>query len=112
MPGADSLQPPVFPEAHSMKLVNPQVRRDLLDGRPLRLNLGAGWQQQEGVYSLDLLELPGVDIVADLNRPLELLPDNCADSIVTSHTLEHIENLEMSLREMHRITRPGGRIEI
>ena len=99
-------------ETGAMKLVNPQVQQDLRDGRPLRLNVGAGYQKGEGIYSLDLLELPGVDIVADLNRPLDLLPDDCAESIVTRHTLEHIQDLTQALREMHRITRPGGTIDI
>jgi ubiquinone/menaquinone biosynthesis C-methylase UbiE len=56
--------------------------------------------------------MPGVDIVADLNEPLALLPDNCAQCVFSSHTLEHVSNLLLLLSEIHRITRPGGHIEI
>jgi ubiquinone/menaquinone biosynthesis C-methylase UbiE len=53
-----------------------------------------------------------VDIVADLNRPLSLLPDNCAEHVFSSHALEHVDDLFLLLAEIRRITRPGGLVEI
>ena len=95
-----------------MKILNPQVRSDLDAGVSLKLDLGSGGEKLDGFYSVDLLELDGVDIVADLNEPLELLPDNSVEQIYTRHTLEHIENLVGLLREIRRITKPDGTIEI
>ncbi|MGE3806199.1 MAG: methyltransferase domain-containing protein [Gemmataceae bacterium] len=95
-----------------MKIVNTAVLEDLEAGIGLRLNLGSGPRPRPGYYNLDLLDLPGVDILADLNEPLAALPDNCAEAIHCSHTLEHVHNFLPLIREMHRITRPGGRIEV
>lgn len=95
-----------------MRLVNPQVAKDLQQGRPIRIDLGGGPRPRPGFYALDQLELEGIDIVADLNRPLDLLPDNCSDHVFSSHTLEHVRELLPLLAEIHRITRPGGLVEI
>jgi SAM-dependent methyltransferase len=94
-----------------MKLLNPQVADDLRRGRPLRIDLGSGPRPKQGFYALDQLELDGIDIVADLNRPLDLLPDNCAEYVFSSHTLEHVRDLLPLLAEIHRIARPGAIIE-
>lgn len=95
-----------------MRLRNPQIARDLDQGRPLRIDIGSGPRPRPGFYALDQLELEGVDIVADLNQPLDLLPDSCAEHIFSSHTLEHVEELLPLLAEIHRIARPGALIEI
>jgi len=95
-----------------MRIINARVSDDLKSGKALRLSLGAGGADPDGRYCVDLLELPGIDIVADLNRPLDQLPDNCATEIVTSHTLEHVQNFMPLMAEIHRIVAPGGRISI
>jgi SAM-dependent methyltransferase len=94
------------------KILNPAVSDDLARGRPLALDLGAGMRRRPGHYSLDHLELPGIDIVADLNQPLSALPDNCAAAVYSSHVLEHVPNFLGLLAEIHRITRPDGRIDV
>jgi ubiquinone/menaquinone biosynthesis C-methylase UbiE len=95
-----------------MRLANPQVAEDLKHGRALRLDIGSGAKPRAGFYGVDRLDSPGVDIVADLNRPLGLLPDNCAEHIFSSHALEHVQDLFLLLAEIHRISRPGGLIEL
>lgn len=95
-----------------MKIVNAQVSRDLRSNKKLRLNLGAGGPDSGGRYSVDHLELPGVDIIADLNGPLDLLPDNSVSEIVTSHTLEHVANFMPLMHEFHRLVVPEGKIQI
>jgi len=95
-----------------MKLVNPQVAQDLTEGRPLRIDLGSGTKPRPGFYGLDQLDLPGVDIVADLNRPLGGLPDNCVEHLFSSHALEHVERFLPLMDEIHRIMRPRGLLEI
>ena len=95
-----------------MRILNPAVRHDLDAGRRLRLNLGAGQRRLPGFYNLDFVELPGVDIVADLNEPLSDLPDGCVEEVYTRHVLEHVNRLLELLGEVHRITCPDGRIEV
>jgi hypothetical protein len=95
-----------------MKIVNAQVSEDLRSNKKLRLNLGAGGADSDGRYSVDHLELPGVDIIADLNSPLDLLPDDSLSEIVTSHTLEHVKNFLPLMHEFHRLVVPGGKIQI
>jgi SAM-dependent methyltransferase len=95
-----------------MRLVNPEIAKDLEQGKPLRIDLGSGPRPRPGFYALDQVEFDGIDIVADLNQPLELLPDDCAEHVFSSHALEHVEKLLPLLAEIHRITRRGGVIEI
>lgn len=95
-----------------MRIINPDVLRDLEAGKGLRLNLGAGKRPRPGFYSVDLLPLPGVDIVADLNAPLDALPNNCVEEVYSRHTLEHVTEFLPLLAEIHRVARPEARIEL
>lgn len=95
-----------------MKILNPRVLEDLERGVPLRLDVGCGERPWPGYYGVDLVEMNGVDIIADLNEPLDLLPDNSVGAIISRHVLEHIPNLVPLLAEFRRITRPDGKIEI
>src|SRR5205823_4515531 len=98
--------------ASPMKILNPAILDDLADGRPLKLNLGSGRRSLAGFYNVDLVALPEVDALADLNEPLTELPNDSVDAIYCRHTLEHVDNLLGALAEFHRVTRPGGTIEI
>jgi len=95
-----------------MRIINPDIFRDIETGKGLRLNLGSGMRSMPGFYNVDLLPLPGVDLVADLNSPLDALPDNSVDEIYSRHTLEHVSQFLPLLAEMHRIARPEARIEL
>lgn len=95
-----------------MLLINPQIGADVAAGKPLRIDFGSGPNPKESCYALDQFQFDGIDIVADLNEPLDLLPDNSAEYVFTSHALEHVERLLPLIAELHRITRPGGMIEI
>ena len=95
-----------------MKIVNPNVKKDLEEGRAIKLELGSGGIAQDGFYSVDHLELDGVDIVADLNKPLDLLPNESVEYIYSRHALEHIQELLPLMREIHRLSKPNGIIEI
>jgi SAM-dependent methyltransferase len=95
-----------------MRILNPAVLADLEAGRPLRLNLGGGQREKVGFYNVDCVEMPGVDILADLERPLEALPSDSVTEIYSRHVLEHISHFGELVAELHRVTRPEGRIEI
>lgn len=76
-----------------------------------RLNLGCGKKVKEGYINLDLYPLPGVDVVADIEKELPFENDTF-DEILTEHVLEHMHDLDSLLRELHRITKKGGLIKI
>lgn len=78
-----------------------------IDGEgPVRLNLGAGNQRIAGWFSVGLEEQH--DIRADLRAVP--LPDECADTAMAIHVLEHFERWEApnALREWFRLLKPGG----
>lgn len=77
----------------------------------LRLNLGCGRDIREGWTNVDFIKAPGVDIVADLEKPLPW-EDNSVFEVLISHTLEHIVYWEHTVQEIHRILRPGGILTI
>ncbi len=59
--------------------------------------------------TIDKIKLHGVDITADINKGLSFIPSNSVDEIHSYHFLEHIENLEEFLQEIHRVLKPGGK---
>jgi predicted SAM-dependent methyltransferase len=81
----------------------------LASGQPVIVELGCGTEKAAGRIGIDHLDLPGVDIVADLNQGLPFLPDNSVDEIHSSSLLEHLADLELTLREIVRVLKPGGR---
>jgi predicted SAM-dependent methyltransferase len=81
-------------------------------GSRIALDLGCGPAKKEGYLGIDKLPLPGVDFVTDMESGLSFLPDNSVDEIYTSHFIEHINNLELLLKECHRVLKPRGKLEI
>src|SRR2546425_1597019 len=55
---------------------------------------------------VDHARIPGVSVVADLDRSLPFA-DESVDEIVAVHLLEHVRDLEHTMREFHRILKPG-----
>lgn len=95
-----------------MEILSEALIQDFKSGNPVRLELGSGGVYREGFYGLDLLPLQGVDIVADLNSHLNLIPSNSVSEIVSHHCLEHVSNIMGLMEEIHRIVKPGGWIKI
>jgi SAM-dependent methyltransferase len=76
-----------------------------------RLNLGCGTDIRAGHVNLDVVALPGVDVVHDLaDLPLPF-PDGRFAEIVCKDVLEHVDYVPV-LRELHRILRPGGLLHV
>ena len=95
-----------------MEIINLAVKSDIEKGVPLNLNLGSGMTPKTGFYSLDHLPLEGIDILADLNKPLTLLPDNSVHKVFSYHVFEHVENFIPLMGELHRIVKNNGMIEV
>ncbi len=80
-----------------------------------RLNVGCGRNILEGWINLDSMPLPGVDVVADLDRlgsreggaPLPF-QDNTIEEFLLSHVLEHIREPLPMMQEFWRVAKPDA----
>jgi SAM-dependent methyltransferase len=76
-----------------------------------RLNLGCGRSPAPDWINVDLVELPGVDLVLDLDAcfPGSIpLPDGSIEGFFLSHVLEHISNVLPLMQELHRVAKDGA----
>lgn len=91
-----------------------EVAAILAEQGGIRLDIGCGENKQEGFTGMDARELPGVDIVHDLEVFPWPLPDECCLTIVGSHIIEHIKPwFTIPLfNEIWRIMKPGGQLAL
>lgn len=76
------------------------------------LNFGCGKStyKSENVVNLDIYPHEGVNVVCTTNKlPFE---DNTFDFIIANHVLEHVPNWFESFKELARVVKPGGKIEV
>jgi SAM-dependent methyltransferase len=78
------------------------------DTQCFRLNIGAGTDIQPGWTNHDVVALPGIDCVHDLNiRPWPWASATVSE-IKIYDVLEHLNDLIPSIEEIWRILQPGG----
>lgn len=76
-----------------------------------KLNLGCGSDIKKEYINLDIANLPGVNVVHDINKlPLPFKKEEF-DYILCQDILEHIDYIPL-LKELHRILKKDGIIEI
>ncbi len=81
---------------------------------PRKLEIGSGMNPQPGYEHLDVRsDLPHIDHVHDINRPLPF-PEATFDEILSRSCLEHISWRQIAnlLRDWRRVLKPGGKLEI
>ena len=84
-------------------------RRALLHFAPeycLRRVLRAAARREGFRYDTADLDPAGVDMQLDITRMP--LPDAAYDAVICSHVLEHVGDDDAAMRELRRITAPGG----
>jgi SAM-dependent methyltransferase len=78
---------------------------------PQKLHLGCGRNIMDGWINLDVFQMDGVDVVADLdnckNNPLPF-DDNSINQFLGSHVIEHLNNTLDLMEELHRIAKPNA----
>lgn len=84
-------------------------------GRYRLLDVGCGVKPYHPFFAPYISEHIGVDIgnpEADLDGPIEALPveDGSFDVVLCTQVLEHCLDPAQAVRELHRVTRPGGRV--
>lgn len=93
-------------------LIKIDLDRLINSGEKIAIELGCGQKKKAGRITIDKLDLPNVDIIADIENGLPFLPDDSVDVIHCRSVLEHIENFENLMREIVRVLKKDGRAYI
>jgi len=82
----------------------------------IRLDIACGHNKRPGWLGIDVRDLPGVDIVHNLEVYPWPLPDGCVLAAICSHYVEHIDPARFGfvkfMDEVWRVMRPGGQLLI
>ena len=76
------------------------------------LEVGCGDRKRSNCLGMDIIKLPGVDIVHDMNIVPWPLDDNQFEEIIFDDVLEHSKNLMGILSEVYRVSKNGAIIKI
>jgi len=72
----------------------------------MKLNLGCGDKKRTGYVNVDKCGAP--DFVQDLSVFPWPWADDSVDEVFSEHFLEHVQDYEKTILEIHRILKPGG----
>jgi len=75
----------------------------------MKLDLGCGNKKKEGFTGVDIVSLPEVDIVMNLEEFPWKFGDNSINEIYCSHYIEHTADLVKFMEELWRITKPNAK---
>ena len=76
------------------------------------LDVGCGQNKYPGAVGIDANPRSHADVIHDLGvLPYPFAADEF-DEIICRHVIEHVPDVMAFVSELHRITRPGGRIKI
>jgi len=93
-------------------LIKIDLERMINGSDPVIVELGCGRKKQPGRIGVDRIDLPGVDIIADIEKGLAFLPDDSVDEIHCRSVLEHVQDFESLLKEIVRVLKVDGKAYI
>lgn len=76
---------------------------------PRKINIGAGRHKREGFVSIDIIDYPEVDIVADITKGLPI-PDNTVEEVLALSILEHLYDTVGIMEEIYRVCKNGAKV--
>jgi SAM-dependent methyltransferase len=76
------------------------------------LDVGCGWNKTPGAIGIDSNPKTHADVIHDLGSIPYPFPDSEFDEIICRHVAEHVPDVMSFIAELHRVTKPGGRITI
>jgi SAM-dependent methyltransferase len=121
-PGADRRDPPLTSPTWVVRdalarWLRAQAAALAADGARVRvLDVGCGPKPYYPFFAEVASEYVGVDVVenpaAELRGPIEALPADDAgfDLVLCTQVLEHCDDPSQAVRELRRVTAPGGRV--
>jgi SAM-dependent methyltransferase len=77
-----------------------------------KLNFGCGKDIKKGYINADIVQSEGVDKNFDFNIFPYPFSDNDFDEILADNILEHLDDISAVMKELHRISKPGGAVRI
>lgn len=78
----------------------------------LVLDLGCGQNKLKDSIGIDINTDSAADVIWDLNNPAYPFLDNYFDKIVSKQVFEHLVDVELVMKEIHRITKNKGSVQI
>ncbi|MCG7407940.1 hypothetical protein MH117_10960 [Paenibacillus sp. ACRRX] len=95
------------------KIVNRDKYESMMKNNMMKVNLGCGNLSLHDYINIDMRELNGVDIIADVtNVPL---PEGTVDELYLAHVIEHFSEIDMEqyiLKYWHSLLKTDGKIRI
>ncbi len=76
------------------------------------LDVGCGVNKMAGAIGLDNNPRTNADVIHDLGSIPYPFADNEFDLAVSNHVIEHVPDVMAFIGELHRVTKPGGRIKL
>jgi len=77
----------------------------------MKLDIACGRRKQPGFKGVDIVPVPGVDFVWDLEKfPWKPFEDNSVSEIYCSHYIEHTKDLIKFMDEVWRICEDGAKV--
>ena len=76
------------------------------------LDVGCGRNKYPGAIGMDYNPRTDADVIHDLGVIPYPFPDNEFDEVISRHVIEHVPDVMAFMAELHRITKPGGRIKL
>jgi len=77
-----------------------------------RLNFGSGKDIKNGYVNADISPFKGVDKIFDFNIFPYPFSENEFEEILADNVFEHLEDIPQVMKELHRISKPGGEVRI
>jgi hypothetical protein len=97
------------PKAQEPRVLEPEKVTAACASGSLRINLGCGHIAAPGYINVDIRDLPGVDVIAEIgNLPFD---PGSVDEIASAHLLEHFPQEELRRRLLpywRSLLKPGG----
>jgi len=93
-------------------LIRINLEEKINGAKPVVIELGCGRKKGPDRITIDKVDMPHVNIVADIEDGLPFLPDRSVDEIHCRSVLEHIKNFENVLKEIVRVLKKDGRAHI
>ena len=76
------------------------------------IDIGCGMHKYPGSTGIDKIGLDGVDIVCDVEESGLPFRDDSIDVVYSRHFLEHVDNFEYVIKDIHRVLKLDGTANI